>query len=160
MMHRLIKITAILGIAAGATYGIGLQSQYVAPVGALRPGESIAVDFVSTGCFSSTHYNFEIGAGKKPLVSAQTFKLGKPEPVELGKLTLSPADVAGLNRLFQMYRTLPQGGCTTVDTITLTQMRGDKEIAKERFVDRTCSYERKDVLRFTELIQRLRRPVE
>ena len=59
--------------------------------------------------------------------------------VRMGDLVLSKEEVEGLDRLFAFYRSGPRSGCTTVDTISISQHRKGRLIAKEQFTDGSCS---------------------
>jgi len=74
----------------------------------------------------------------------------------LGHLPLTDSDLKGLDELLRFYRSSPRGGCTTTDTITISQVRDGKTIATEQFTDGSCStYQMKGVTTLPELVHRL-----
>ena len=111
----------------------------------LAPGERIHVAYHSRGCFHDRMYDidFERGASVTARASGRT-------------IALSPREIAGLDRLFEFYRSRPRGGCTTQDKITISQFRAGSEISSERYVDGSCATsEMKDVTRFYEIAKKL-----
>ena len=71
-------------------------------------------------------------------------------------VTLSPREVAGLDKLFQFYSSRPRGGCTTQDDIGISQFRSCQKISSEHYVDGSCaSYQMKDITRFYEIAKKL-----
>jgi hypothetical protein len=75
---------------------------------------------------------------------------------ELGQVTLTDSDLKGLDEVLRFYRSSPRGGCTTEDTITISQVRDGKTVATERFTDDSCStYQMKGITTFSEIVRRL-----
>jgi hypothetical protein len=92
-------------------------------------------------------------AARAGIVSTQTNR------VDLGTLTLSKSDVAGLDRLMEFYRSKHDNFCTTVNHLTFTQQRNGKTVATEQIEDRSAqTYQMKRLTRFPELIGRLSSP--
>ena len=125
----------------------------------------LQVRFVSRGCFHfSTHeLTFRRGATSTVAVvsvlqewSDATKQLSDVKREELGHVTLTDSDLKGLDELLRFYRSSPWGGCTTTDTITISQVRDGKTIATEQFTDSSCStYQMKDVTTLAEVVRRL-----
>lgn len=128
----------------------------------LKDGLRIEVAFQSSGCFYTSKHRFEFSGGKARIFELQpVFELEKTreKPVDgklLGELSLQDEDLKGLDRLFAFYENPPDGGCTTVDNITVTFYQGEKTVFAGKYVDETCA-SRKDASRLTfwKLIQRL-----
>jgi len=111
----------------------------------LAPGERLHVAYHSRGCFHDRQYDIDFERGAS--VTARAF--GRT-------VTLSPREIAGLDRLFEFYRSRPRGGCTTEDKITISQFCGGREISSERYVDGSCAtYQMKNVTRFYEIAKKL-----
>jgi hypothetical protein len=53
-------------------------------------------------------------------------------------ISLSEADLRGLDKLLLFYRSKPEGRCSTVDDIEITQLRQNEIVATERFTDQSC----------------------
>jgi hypothetical protein len=76
--------------------------------------------------------------------------------VDLGTLTLSRADLAGLDRLVEFYHSERSAMCSRVDTILFRVWREGKVIAAEQVIDRSCeAYKVKGIITFSDLIERL-----
>jgi hypothetical protein len=74
---------------------------------------------------------------------------------ELGSVSLSQADLDGLDALLKFYRTNSLTGCTTKDKISISHVRAGKVIATEDFVDASCRSRRvKGVLTIPALLAR------
>jgi len=134
----------------------------------LKQSDTLIVRYHTRGCFfhGATHeFTFRQAseltvsivqlprdAARAGIVSTQTNR------VDLGTLTLSKSDVAGLDRLMEFYRSKHDSFCTTVDHLTFTQQRNGKTVATEQIEDRSPTYQTKRLTRFPELIGRLSSP--
>lgn len=120
----------------------------------LKQGYTLIVCFHSSGCFhNETH---ELAFRKASELSVSVVKL---PGVNLGTLTLSKSDIAGLDRLMEFYRSKHSGGCTTVDEITFTQQRDGKTLATEQFTDDSGqTHSMEGITLFRTLIMRLSPP--
>lgn len=109
--------------------------------------DSIHVTFTSSGCFHSATYEFDFQ--RAATVTAKVTQVERrwneaqkryeeAKRIPLGTVTLSEAEIAGLDRLFTFYRSKKPGGCTTIDRITATQKSGDAVKTTESFTDETC----------------------
>src|SRR5262249_3859962 len=111
----------------------------------LLPGDRLHVSYRSRGCYHDQKYEIDF--------ERATYVTAKSSGVTV---TLSPEDVAGLDTLFQFYRSRPGGSCTTQDHIRVDQFRGDRKIATEYYTDYSCAtYEMKGVTRLVEIAERL-----
>ena len=111
----------------------------------LASGERLRIAYHSQGCFHERQYDIEFQGG-----ASVTARSGSHT------VTLSPQQVAGLDRLFAFYRSRPRGGCTTVDTITITRFRSSERVSSEKFVDDSCAtYQMTDVTRLSEIAKQL-----
>jgi hypothetical protein len=63
----------------------------------------------------------------------------EPQRILLGTLKLSEAEVTGLDELMAFYRSKHRGGCTTIDTITVTQKAANGDTVTASFTDSTCA---------------------
>ena len=106
------------------------------------------VTFTREGCFSDERYEFHFTRDQAldvrifridPPVGTPDAKAGEGGKWDLGKITLLPAEAAGLDRLFAHYRSITEGGCSTIDRINLTLKSGGKVVATENFTDATCA---------------------
>jgi hypothetical protein len=86
-------------------------------------------------CFHHTKYRLSFESNSFGVVRLSAFDQNgaKRAPISLDR-----SDLKSLDRLLSLYRNIRQGGCTTVDTITVTKYRGGAIVAEERFTDDTC----------------------
>ncbi len=166
-MHTLKFITLLLT----ASCCVALSAEPLAHVDAfskLKQGDTLIVRYHTSGCFHDAAHEFTFrraseltvsivqlphDAGLAGVVTTQTNR------VDLGTLTLSKSDAAGLDRLMEFYRSKHDSVCTTVDHLTFTQQRDGKTVAAEQTEDGSCqTYEMKRLTRFPELIGRLSSP--
>jgi len=114
----------------------------------LPTGDKVKVTFSSSGCFHRYTYEFEfqrsttITAKVRRLEDRWNDSTQKHETIRrisLGTATLTPAELAGLDRLLAFYRSKRGGACTTVDQITLQQTSGTAIKATESYTDATCA---------------------
>jgi hypothetical protein len=111
----------------------------------LAPGDRLHVAYHSRGCFHDRKYDIDFERG--PSVTARAS--GRT-------VTLSPQEIAGLDKLLEFYRSRPRGGCTTHDKIAISHFRAGKEISSEQYVDGSCAtYQMKGVTRFYEIAKKL-----
>lgn len=111
----------------------------------LASGDSILIDMVSDGCFNHDHYQFTFGRLPVPTVSILEFedrwdgnkRVGK-ETIYRGSLALTEKDLKGLDNLLSFYRGPIGDGCTTVDKVTLKQLREGHVVTSESVEDASC----------------------
>jgi hypothetical protein len=96
----------------------------------LKQGDTLIVRFHSSGCFHNETHELTFRQA-----SDLSLSIVKMPGVNLGTLTLSKSDIAGLDRLMEFYRSKRSGGCTSVDDITFSQQRDGKTLATEQFTD-------------------------
>ena len=135
-----ILIAAFFALAGMVTVLAGSPS-----LSRLQPGDRLHVSYHSRGCFHDRKYeiDFERAGSVTARSSGRT-------------VTLSPREVAGLDKLFQFYSSRPCGGCTTQDDIGISQFRSCQKISSEHYVDGSCaSYQMKDITRFYEIAKKL-----
>jgi hypothetical protein len=137
-MTRII-VAAVFSLGGSAAMaGTPLMSQ-------LQPGDRIHVAYHSRGCFHDRNYDIDFQRGDS--VTARSAG---------HSVTLSAREVAGLDKLFQFYRSKPRGGCTTEDDITISQFHGAEVLSSERYIDGSCAtYQMKNVTRFYEIAKKL-----
>ncbi|MEW6157176.1 MAG: hypothetical protein AB1813_07060 [Verrucomicrobiota bacterium] len=131
----------------------------------LAAGETLQMRFTSRGCFHFYTYDVTFTRKGKPTASVVAVRLEWVGPdityrdaewQELGALTLSESDLSGLETLLAFYRSNTNSGCTTKDTIKISQIRDGKVIATEQFTDASGSaHEVKGVLTIPSLARRL-----
>lgn len=155
----------LAGLGAGLVLLVMAENSAPISFRQMRDGDTIRVIYSSVGCFHFETREFEFHGGKD--VTAKIIRIDRrwnedakqrEEPVKtpLGTVRVSEAELAGLDRLLAYYRSHPLGGCTTVDEIEVTHLRGDRTIATESFTDATCgTYERKDLTLFWDLVSKL-----
>lgn len=135
-------------------------------VSGLIPGQSLEVDYQSTGCFHHVAYHIKIipqgdgylVTGSSPASSSPHNKKNeRPKDTPLHAIKLSQRDAIKLDRLIEFYRHVPTGGCTTSDTISLQLKTGTKTITRATFTDETCdTYDRPELLTIPTLVQRMK----
>jgi len=131
----------------------------------LTSTDTLQMRFTSGGCFHFYTCELTFTRTPKPTVSVVAVRLESPDPRgryrdaerrDLGKLPLSEKDLAGLDTLLGFYRTNNSGGCTTVDSIKISQIRDGKVMATENFTDASCRASGgKGVLSIESLVRRL-----
>jgi hypothetical protein len=134
----------------------------------LKQGDTLIVRFHSSGCFHDETYDLIFRRTPELAVSivhlpCEAIRPALIDPqtnrVDLGTLTLSKSDIAGLDKLMDFYRSNREGGCTTLVKIAFTQQRDGKTVATEQVTDDSCqTYQMKRVTSFTKLIDRLSSP--
>lgn len=138
MFRVIVAAVFCLAGTAAVLAGSPLLSQ-------LQLGERLHVSYQSRGCFNDG--GFEIDFRRTTSVTASSSG---------HTVRLSRREVAGLDRLFQFYRSRPHGGCTTQDNITISQFRGARKISNEHYVDGSCATNQmKDVTRLGEIETKL-----
>lgn len=131
----------------------------------LPPGDALKMRFTSEGCFHFYTYDLTFTRNATATASVTLIMLEwvgtgdtyrDAERSELGKLPLSDTDLAGLDSLLAFYRTNSSAGCTTKDSIKISQIRNGKVIATEKFKDASCGADDiKGVLSIRSLVRRL-----
>jgi len=136
----------------------------VATFSELPERDELQMAFTTSGCFHYASYELTFRRSTEFAVTVVKMEgewsrdlktLNSTNRVTLGELTLTNADLKGLDHLLRFYRSGPRDGCTTVDKISISQHHDDKVIAAEQFMDGSCSYDRKNMTRIRELIARL-----
>jgi hypothetical protein len=132
----------------------------------LPAGDSIHVTFTSSGCFHYETYEFDFQ--RAATVTAKVTQVEhrwneakkrneEAKRTPLGTVTLTEAEIAGIDRLFRFYRSNKNGGCTTVDRITATQTSGKAVTATEFFNDASCAtYDMKNLTRLPSIAAKLK----
>ena len=117
-------------------------------------GDSIHVTFTSSGCFH--HQTYEFDFQRAGTVTAKVSRV-EGRRIPIGTVTLSETEIAGLDRLLKFYRSWHIGGCTTVDSIILTQTSCNTVKATESYTDRTCAtYNMKNLTLFYSIVAKLK----
>src|SRR6266478_8980759 len=155
-MHPLKFITLLVTASCCAA----LSAEPLAHVDAfskLKQGDTLIVRFHTSGCFHDATHEFTFRRTSEFAVSVEQLphdpaRTGifatQTNRVDLGTLTLSKSDVAGLDRLMDFYRSKHDSFCTTVDHITFTQQRDGKMVATEQIEDGSCqTYQMKRLTR-------------
>lgn len=133
----------------------------------LASGDRLEVRFTSEGCFHfyacdltftrTGHAAVSIAAVQPRWEGAgKTYRYS--ERSELSRLSLSETDLKGLDALLSFYRTNTISGCTTRNSIKISQIHDGTAIATEKFTDASCSVEDgsvKGVLSIDALIRRV-----
>lgn len=151
------------GVLAAACAGFAGQgnSKSASSFATLQAGQTIEVDFRSSGCFRSEHLSFRFRNENGLRVEVSNFKFDtktREEVLEpLGSLRLNKNDAIALDGLLKFYRTKPEGHCTSVDSGAIRLMQGGKEISSESFRDATCSASNSEMLKLSDLANRLKK---
>ena len=132
----------------------------------LPAGDSIHVTFTTSGCFHYETYEFDFQRAATLAAKVTQVEYSRNEAkkrkekvkrTSLGTVTLTDAEIAGLDRLFRFYRSNNDDGCTTVDRITATQTSGKAVKATESFTDASCStYNMKNLTRLPSIAAKLK----
>jgi hypothetical protein len=158
---------SIFGIALIASIAFGQQSLPATKVPAfseLKEGDEMIVDLVSTGCWHNTHEIFAFRRAKDSSVSVtvtyiEHIQHGKEpdtlNPIKLGEVKLSEKEFKGLDGLLGFYRSPRSSGCTDKDKITFVFRREGTVVARESFIDASCSYERRDFTWLGHLVDKI-----
>lgn len=124
----------------------------------LPPGAIVKIDEHIDGCFRADHYTFVFHPGEHPTVEVKSILFPSNKTFDLGTLSLTRDDVRGLDLALNWYRVLKPGGCTTVESVTYTEITDGQVIAREQHVDSECAnqvaLENKGVLRFERIVWR------
>ena len=122
---------------------------------ALSPGEEVAIEYRSDGCFH--HYQVRVTIQRDSGGAVVRLDSASPTPAlgwhfdPPGRLTAR--QLAKLDDLLAFYRTNTDTGCTTVDHIALTETNGQGGVRREAYVDGSCDTdERAEVLTIGELV--------
>jgi hypothetical protein len=125
----------------------------------------INATYESKGCFHHAVYEFEFHSAS--CLTVKITEIKEPEHdgsghitggkrVALGTVNLSRKEATGLDRLLEFYRKRQEGGCTTVDHITISRRAKDGAVTTETFIDETCdTSDRVEFTTFNDLIYRL-----
>jgi hypothetical protein len=144
----LVALAFVLALASGCASLSTDDSEHTVIFTGLTPNESVKAKLVLDGEWGDSAYEFVFHGGSKHLVSVvkltgewsaktKTFSAHRrTAPVEVN---LSGDDLWGLNQLLAYYRAGPPETCNDIEIITLERVRGDKTIASERFVDKSCN---------------------
>lgn len=107
----------------------------------LPEGETLEVIYSAQGCGPGCSY--DILFRRSPEYTATITSLrsadGSQQEEALGRVTLTREEIDGLDNLFRLYRSHPQGNCTTEEKITLIRKEKDKILSTENFADRSCA---------------------
>jgi hypothetical protein len=124
----------------------------VAAFSNLPEGDQLEISFRSSGCFKRDAYNLTFHRATETTAFISD--------LEGRQLTLSKADVDGLDRLMRSYRSIVVTPviCTTSDSITISQRHEGEIVATEEYSDGSCATgAMKDITRIPDLVRRLRK---
>lgn len=123
----------------------------------LRNGDNLMARFETRGCFHRQAYELTFSKAARLTVSIlQVWNDSQGTRIDLGSLTLSKSDIAGLERLMKFYRSDHKTLSTTRDTISFTHSRDGRTVAVAEFED--CSgesYRIKKITTVRDLVARL-----
>ena len=137
-------------LACAFTIGMLLLGQALAEdlFRGLPEGRVVEVTFTSQGCFHQSIHEFrfrragslfvEVTKVSSPWEESE-IKASNPTRVPLGTVVLSDVEAVSLDRLIAFYREGREGGCTTVDSIKISQIENGKPVTTESFTDATCA---------------------
>ncbi len=145
----------------------GIRRDRAGMFASLPKDDELQLTFTTHGCFHYSRYELTFHRSIETTVSIVQVevewspKLEQFTPVNripLGELTLTKSDVLGLDHLIEFYRSGPGNGCTTVDEIMVVQRHEGEVMVSERFTDGSCSRDKRDMIRITELVARVAKP--
>jgi hypothetical protein len=161
------KLLLLFSCAMTASVLAAEPDMRIAGFAAMQNGDTITANYSRIGCFDFAHYEFTFR--KASNVTAVTLATLSPNPSDSGEtnrtvtaiLELSAADIAGLDKLLQLYRA-PRNGAsfTTTIQISFIQKRGPTIVAEEHIVDKTgatfypLNQQKLDFTSFGDLINR------
>ncbi|MEP4808350.1 MAG: hypothetical protein ABJ118_07165 [Luteolibacter sp.] len=135
-MKALLLLAASMGICLGAE---------PFSVSDLKEGESLEIHYESRGCFHFSITDIVISGGVAKFFDIRMeWDAEKKEHVEIarnpaGQMALDKADAAALDKLLKFYADEPDGGCTTIDEITV-RLRVGEEVKREAdYTDASCA---------------------
>lgn len=141
MTPRQLAVLALpLCLTAPAPRPVGDR---VASLSRLPEGDLLVVHYESSGCFHSEGWRFLLRGGSTPSFAFKEVgsrwrgpdsSLEYPTPTPLTK-----QQVGQIDGELEFWRSKHDGGCTTTDTIDVAQLRAGAVLAREHFVDSTCS---------------------
>lgn len=166
LVARFAAVT-VLCLAAGGCSSLSPRSSSASWVSALVPGESVLLDYESEGCFHSSHYELTFvpadgglsvsGVDLSDYYDWTAKKIVHGARIPLSTIKLTHADAVRLDLLFEYYRAVKDGGCTTVDKGTITRKNGTVIKSAEHFLDASCGAdESNDILTIYTLVTRMK----
>ena len=119
-------------------------------------GESMVVTYSSQGCFHHRSNILVFHENNVTIYKTMNKWNKKISKSKMGTLVLTKKDKEGLNKLFSYYDGKLPNGCTTVDEIEIKRYKNEKLISSKKITDASCGlYQKKDILSFSELIDRV-----
>lgn len=153
------------GAAASSARSHPRQDNRIGAFSTFKQGDVLFVRYELKRCFGGGCFAFMFERGETFTVTMAEVPRWwtAPRPfvkdsgcTVFGTTTLSASDIKGLDALFTWYRSPRNNGCTSVDTITCTQLRQGVVIATENFVDGSCEIsDHEEFIFFGELLQRV-----
>jgi hypothetical protein len=147
MRQRNRKLSMGALVACACLVGVAFQSPVnrITSFKSLASGTERQIRFQSIGCFSQQTYQLRVrervlSVYKVAADERIPAKFGRDKAEFVGSVQLSDRELAGLDALIAFYRSNPSSNCTTVDSISITDLHNDKPIAQESFTDGSCSY--------------------
>ena len=140
-----VAAALVFGTCSLAMLGFKQQPNHVHKFSELPGGHILKIDLQTRGCFEQNANYFIFYSRPKPMLDIAGF------PTQ----TLSASDIKGLDKLLSFYRHVKEGYCTTTDKITIEEYSGNTLLARESYVDSTCStINEKDLFSLRTLIER------
>lgn len=113
----------------------------------------VEVRYVSDGCFHHEKRTITIRGGPQTVAIVSAGPDASPNGSG-GQVVLARRHLEKLSNLLALYRSNPEGECTTRDEVTVTYRMADARDYSEHFVDASCaSADRSDVLDLWTLVQ-------
>ncbi len=107
----------------------------------LRIGDSVRVDYMTSGCFHFFHAKFTID-GRAPLAATITRFIPNweaPDDLVSKPVVLTAENLQAMDQALNFYRSHPDGGCTTAEIVKITWRMRDQWIYSESLVTRSCT---------------------
>lgn len=123
----------------------GLSGGEVISIRGMEAGEELEIRYSSSGCFHAETYDMLV-KDRVIVFSRQNFRrdgvtreLVETGKVAIGRKRLSDAEVEGLDLLFKYYESEHDGGCTTVDSISIILKSRDGGHRQVKYTDASCN---------------------
>ncbi len=109
----------------------------------LRIGDAVDIDYTSSGCFHWARYKLTIDGAKPSILNIKRLAYAPSDmnQIAIYQMELTGRELNDLDQLLSYYRSRPDGGCTTVNSIYVVWRLRDQWNEGEWFTDASCGQE-------------------